>query len=93
MVKPGDKVRVDDSLITIESDKATMEVPAPQAGMVKELKVKLGDKVSEGSPIVVLETAARRSRWQRCGSGGYRDRRQNPRRHLRQPPSNRAGRR
>jgi pyruvate dehydrogenase E2 component (dihydrolipoamide acetyltransferase) len=58
MVKPGDRVRAEDSLITIESDKATMEVPSPQAGVVKELKVKLGDKVSEGSPIVVLEADA-----------------------------------
>jgi pyruvate dehydrogenase E2 component (dihydrolipoamide acetyltransferase) len=58
MVKPGDHVRAEDSLITIESDKATMEVPSPQAGVIKELKVKLGDKVSEGSPIVVLETDA-----------------------------------
>ena len=56
MVKPGDKVRVDDSLITIESDKATMEVPATETGVVKELKVKVGDKVSEGSPIIVVET-------------------------------------
>ncbi|MGC1679513.1 MAG: dihydrolipoyllysine-residue acetyltransferase [Candidatus Binataceae bacterium] len=58
MVKPGDRVRAEDSLITIESDKATMEVPSPEAGVVKEIKVKLGDKVSEGSPIVVLETDA-----------------------------------
>ena len=58
MVKPGDRVRAEDSLITIESDKATMEVPSPAAGVVKEIKVKLGDKVSEGSPIVVLETEA-----------------------------------
>ena len=58
MVKPGDRVRAEDSLITIESDKATMEVPSPQAGVIKEIKVKLGDKVSEGSPIVVLETDA-----------------------------------
>ncbi|MGH7933336.1 MAG: dihydrolipoyllysine-residue acetyltransferase [Candidatus Binataceae bacterium] len=56
MVKPGDRVGVEQSLITIESDKAAMEVPSPQAGVIKELKVKLGDKVSEGSPIVVLET-------------------------------------
>ena len=60
MVKPGDRVGVDDPLVTIESDKASMEVPAPQAGVVKELKVKLGDKVSEGSSIVVLETEALR---------------------------------
>src|SRR5579863_6491472 len=58
MVKPGDPVRVDDSLITIESDKASMEVPSTEAGIVKEIRVKIGDKVSEGSPIVVIETAA-----------------------------------
>ena len=58
MVKPGDPVSVDDSLITIESDKASMEVPSTEAGIVKEIRVKLGDKVSEGSPIVVIETAA-----------------------------------
>src|SRR5580704_3400165 len=57
MVKPGDKVNVDDSLITIESDKASMEVPATEAGIVKELKVKVGDRVSEGSPIIVVETS------------------------------------
>ncbi len=55
MVKPGDKVKVDDSLITIESDKASMEVPATETGIVKELKVKVGDRVSEGSPIIVVE--------------------------------------
>ena len=55
MVKPGDHISVDDSLITIESDKATMEVPSPQAGIVKSVKVKLGDKVSEGSAIIELE--------------------------------------
>ena len=58
MVKPGDTVGVDDPLIAIESEKATMEVPAPQAGVVKEIKVKLGDKVSEGSLILVMEAAA-----------------------------------
>jgi len=57
-VKPGDSVKAEDSLITLESDKATMDVPSPAAGTVKEVKVKLGDKVSEGSPIVVVETAA-----------------------------------
>jgi pyruvate dehydrogenase E2 component (dihydrolipoamide acetyltransferase) len=55
MVKPGDHVNVEQSLITIESEKATMEVPSPQAGIVKEVKVHLGDKVSEGASIVVLE--------------------------------------
>jgi pyruvate dehydrogenase E2 component (dihydrolipoamide acetyltransferase) len=58
MVKAGDRVNAEDSLITIESDKASMEVPSPQAGVVKEVKVKVGDKVSEGSPIVVLEEQA-----------------------------------
>jgi len=57
MVKPGDPVRVDDSLITIESDKASMEVPSTEAGVVKEIRVKIGDKVSQGSAIVVVETA------------------------------------
>ena len=57
-VKPGDTVKAEDSLVTLESDKATMDVPAPAAGTVKELKVKVGDKVSEGSVILVLETQA-----------------------------------
>ncbi len=57
-VKPGDTVAPEDSLVTLESDKATMDVPAPAAGTVKEVKVKVGDKVSEGSLIVVLESAA-----------------------------------
>jgi len=56
-VKPGDAVKVDDSLVTLESDKATMDVPSPVAGVVKEIKVALGDKVGEGSLIVVLEAA------------------------------------
>ena len=54
-VKPGDKVAAEDSLVTLESDKATMDVPSPAAGVVKEVRVKLGDRVSEGSAIVVLE--------------------------------------
>ena len=58
LVKPGDVVKKDDSLVTLESDKATMEVPAPQAGTVKELRVKLGDKVSEGVTILTMEGAA-----------------------------------
>jgi dihydrolipoamide dehydrogenase len=56
-VKPGDTVKAEDSLVTLESDKATMDVPAPFAGTVKELKVKVGDKVSEGVAILTLETA------------------------------------
>jgi dihydrolipoamide dehydrogenase len=55
-VKPGDKVAAEDSLVTLESDKATMDVPSPAAGVVKEVKVKLGDKVSEGTAIVVLDS-------------------------------------
>jgi pyruvate dehydrogenase E2 component (dihydrolipoamide acetyltransferase) len=56
-VKPGDSVKAEDPLVTLESDKATMDVPAPSAGVVKELRVKQGDKVSEGSTILTLETA------------------------------------
>jgi pyruvate dehydrogenase E2 component (dihydrolipoyllysine-residue acetyltransferase) len=57
LVKPGDTVKAEDSLITLESDKATMEVPAPFAGVVKEMKIKPGDKVSEGAPILSLEVS------------------------------------
>jgi dihydrolipoamide dehydrogenase len=57
-VKAGDSVKPEDSLVTLESDKATMDVPSPAAGVVKEVKVKLGDKVSEGSVIAILEGAA-----------------------------------
>jgi len=55
LVKPGDAVKADDSLVTLESDKATMEVPAPVAGTVRDMKVKVGDKVSEGTLILMLE--------------------------------------
>jgi len=58
MVKAGDRVQPEDPLISLESDKATMEVPAPAAGMVKELRVIVGDKVSEGSLILLLESGA-----------------------------------
>ena len=57
-VKPGDVVAKDASLVTLESDKATVEVPSPQAGTIKELKVKMGDRVSKGSLIATLEVAA-----------------------------------
>ncbi len=57
LVKPGDTVKVEQSLITVESDKASMEIPSSTAGVVKELKVKLGDKVSEGTPLLMLEAA------------------------------------
>jgi pyruvate dehydrogenase E2 component (dihydrolipoamide acetyltransferase) len=55
LVKPGDAVKKDDSLVTLESDKATMEVPAPSSGTVKEIRVKVGDKVGEGVTILTLE--------------------------------------
>jgi len=55
LVKPGDTVAKEQSLLSLESDKATMEIPSPEAGVVKELRVKVGDKVSEGVPILTLE--------------------------------------
>ena len=57
MVKPGDAIKVEQSLITVESDKASMEIPSSHAGIVKEVLVKLGDKVAMGSLVVVLEGA------------------------------------
>ena len=57
LVKAGDTVKVEQSLITVESDKASMEIPSSAAGVVKELKVKLGDKVAKGSVILTLEAA------------------------------------
>ena len=57
LVKPGDSIRKETPLVTLESDKATMEVPAPAAGVVKELKVKVGDKVSEGTLVLTLDAA------------------------------------
>ena len=57
LVKPGDTVKAEQSLITVESDKASMEIPSSHTGVVKELKVALGDKVGEGSVVLLLETA------------------------------------
>ncbi|GAB1670212.1 pyruvate dehydrogenase complex dihydrolipoyllysine-residue acetyltransferase [Mannheimia haemolytica] len=57
MVKVGDTISVDQSIINVEGDKASMEVPAPEAGVVKEVLVKVGDKVSTGSPMLILESA------------------------------------
>ncbi len=57
LVQPGDSVAVEQSLITVESDKASMEIPSSHAGVVKELKVKLGDKISKGSVVLALEVA------------------------------------
>lgn len=58
LVKPGDTVKAEQSLITVESDKASMEIPSSHAGVVKELKLKVGDKVNQGSTILVLDAAA-----------------------------------
>ena len=58
LVKPGDAVRPEQSLITVESDKASMEIPSPAAGVVGELKVKLGDTVNQGDTILTLDVAA-----------------------------------
>ena len=57
LVRPGDTVAKEQSLITLESDKATMEIPSPDSGVVKELRVKVGDKLSQGAAILVLEAA------------------------------------
>jgi len=61
LVKPGDTVRAEQSLLTVESDKASMEIPSSHAGVVKELKVALGDKVSKGSLVLLLEVAGEAS--------------------------------
>jgi pyruvate/2-oxoglutarate dehydrogenase complex dihydrolipoamide acyltransferase (E2) component len=66
LVKPGDTIKAEQSLITVESDKASMEIPSSHAGVVKELKVKLGDKVAEGTVVLTLESGRRR----RSGSPG-----------------------
>jgi len=58
LVKPGDRVEVEQALLVLESDKATMEIPSPVAGVVKKLLVGVGDKVSEGKPIALIETEA-----------------------------------
>src|SRR5437899_84041 len=58
MVKVGDTIKVDQSLITVESDKASMEIPSSHAGVVKEIKVKVGDKVAEGSQLLLVEASS-----------------------------------
>ena len=55
MVSPGDEIKKEDSLITVESDKASMEIPSESEGIVKEIKVKVGDKISQGSTVLILE--------------------------------------
>ena len=61
LVKPGDAVAKEQSLITLESDKATMEIPSPDAGVVRELKIKVGDKVAKGSTILILDSSEKDS--------------------------------
>ena len=74
LVKPGDSVKAEDPLITLESDKATMEVPAPVAGVVKEIKVKVGDKVSEGTLRVDARSGrAAAAAPRQAGAGGAAD--------------------
>src|SRR3989304_2186813 len=55
LVKSGDRVEKEGSLVTLESDKATMEIPSPHAGVVRELRMKVGDKVAEGTVILLME--------------------------------------
>ena len=57
LVAVGDTVKKDQGLVTLESDKATMEVPSPFAGVVKEIKVKLGDEIAEGAVVALIETS------------------------------------
>jgi pyruvate/2-oxoglutarate dehydrogenase complex dihydrolipoamide acyltransferase (E2) component len=57
-VKPGDSIKVDDALVTLETDKATMDVPSSAAGVVKEVKIAVGSKVSEGDVVLLLEAGA-----------------------------------
>ena len=80
-VSEGDEVEVEQALVTLESDKATMDVPSPEAGTVKEMLVSVNDKVREGTPLVVLEggsdgraTRTRHPRMKRspCRRGGVR---------------------
>src|SRR6185295_3803376 len=57
LVKPGDTIKAEQSLITVESDKASMEIPSSHAGVVKDVKVKVGDKVSKGSLVAVVQAS------------------------------------
>src|SRR5213595_2646959 len=86
-VKPGDAVKAEDPLIALESDKATMDVPSPSAGTVKDLKVKVGDRVSQGKVILVLDAAGTPRRRRRAATGSPRLPRRAPR-----PPRNRPPR-
>ena len=68
LVAPGDAVAVDDPLLTLESDKATMDVPAPMSGTVRELLVKIGDRVSQGNKLLTLSPSSDGD--QAAGDGG-----------------------
>ena len=58
LVKPGDQINKNDPVVTIESDKSSVEIPSPESGKIKDLKVKIGDKVSEGSILATIENGA-----------------------------------
>ena len=92
LVKPGDTVAKEQSLITVESDKASMEIPSSAAGVVKELKIKLGDKVSEGTLLLVLDAAAGASA-PAAAAGRAAPRRRHRRRRQRRRPLRRRARR
>ena len=64
LVAKGDRVDAEDSLVSLESDKATMEIPSPRAGVVTEVRVRLGDRVSEGAVLLLLDTEAQNN--ERC---------------------------
>ena len=84
LVKPGDTVKPEDSLVTLESDKATMDVPSPAAGVVKDLKAKVGDKVSEGSVLLTIDADG-------AGTGAGAAKPAAPSSAQTSPPSARAG--
>lgn len=73
LVKVGDKVEAEQSLITVEGDKASMEVPSPQAGIVKEIKVSVGDKTETGKLIMIFDSAEGAA--SRCACPGRREER------------------
>jgi len=58
LVAPGDRIEKEDSIVTLESDKASMEIPSPESGVVKAVKVQLGDRINQGDPLITLETGA-----------------------------------
>ena len=76
LVKVGDRIEADQSVLTLESDKASMEVPSPKAGVIKEIKVKIGDRLKEGDELLVLEVeGAAQAAPARRGSASRADRR------------------